>query len=248
MAITKKYFEKKYSETLSSPKDIKFVIYDNEIWHECLKLLKHASVVADFGSGGGTLLYNVSKVTNAKIIGIEQSEATILHSKTLVPGMLTLSEDILNTSLKNESIDFSFSTMAIEHVDEDQFVSEAYRVLKSGGYFLITSVMKKGHAWYFYKNDNGETVLEPTHLREYVSSRELENVLQYHGFSIVKSKASQIRFPLIDPLIKILARTTGSKFVKNLPTTRLIEKLRLLLRISVPGYFAIEILARKIKS
>ena len=93
-------------------------------------------MVADYGSGVGTLLYNVGRFSNAKLLGIEQAEAAIKQSKCLIPQTNIIKGDIMNTPLKNECIDFIFSSMVIEHVDDKNFAREVYRTLKPGGFFL----------------------------------------------------------------------------------------------------------------
>ena len=212
------------------------------MWKLCLKYLKESDLVADYGSGGGTLLYNLAKFANARVIGIEKAESAIMQSKSLNPQLDVIRGDILNTPFKSESIDFIFSTMAIEHVDDKKFSEEVFRTLRPGGYFFVTSVIKSKNAWYFYKNTAGETVLEPSHLKEYKSIQEFENILKPIGFSIVKSSAPRIRFPLLDPLFKLVIKYAK---IKNLIGWKSIEFLRLLTKIPIPGYFAVEVLAKK---
>ena len=91
------------------------------MWKLCLKYLKESELVADYGSGGGTLLYNLAKFANARVIGIEKAEPAIMQSKSLNPQLDVIRGNILNTPFKSESIDFIFSTMAIEHVDDKNF-------------------------------------------------------------------------------------------------------------------------------
>jgi len=236
------YFNTNYGKSFGSPKHIRFVIYDEEIWRLCIKHLEFSRIVVDFGSGGGTLLYNIAKKNEAMLIGIEQADHALAQSLALIPKMKGVKGDILNTALKKESIDFALSTMVIEHVDDNKFISEVHRVLKPRGYFLVTSVLKSSNAWYFYKNESGETVLEPTHLREYKSSLEFESLIKMHGFSIIKSKTPRIRFPLLDPFIKTLVKIFN---FKNLMTYKPIETIRLATQIPIPGYYAIEVLAQK---
>ena len=243
MAPTEQYFEKQYSNFYGSPKDIRFAIYDHEMWQLCLNRINESHLVADYGSGGGTLLYNVGRFSNAKLLGIEQAGAAIKQSKSLIPQTNIVKGNIMNTPFKNECIDFIFSTMVIEHVDENNFVHEVYRTLKPGGYFFVNSVIKTKNAWYFYKNDSGETVLEPSHLKEYKSIRELEDVLKPLGFTIIKSSSPRICFPLLDPIFKLLIKFLG---IKNLLEWKPIELLRLSTQIPIPGYYAAEILAKKI--
>ncbi len=212
------------------------------MWKLCLKYLKESELVADYGSGGGTLLYNLAKFANARVIGIEKAEPAIMQSKSLNPQLDVIRGDILNTPFKSESIDFIFSTMTIEHVDDKKFSEEVFRTLRSGGYFLVTSVIKSKNAWYFYKNTAGETLLEPSHLKEYKSIQEFENILKPIGFTIVKSSAPRIRFPLLDPLFKLVIKYAK---IKNLIGWKSIEFFRLLTKIPIPGYFAVEVLAKK---
>ena len=212
------------------------------MWKLCLKYLIESELVADYGSGAGTLLYNLAKFANARVIGIEKAESAIMQSKSLNPQLDVIRGDILNTPFKSESIDFIFSTMAIEHVDDKKFSEEVFRTLRPGGYFFVTSVIKSKNAWYFYKNTAGETVLEPSHLKEYKSIQEFENILKPIGFSIVKSSAPRIRFPLLDPLFKLVIKYAK---IKNLIGWKSIEFLRLLTKIPIPGYFAVEVLAKK---
>ena len=74
---TEQYYEKRHDESLGSPKDIRFVIYDHEMWQLCLNHINESDLVADYGSGVGTLLYNVGRFSNAKLLGVEQAEAIV---------------------------------------------------------------------------------------------------------------------------------------------------------------------------
>ena len=74
---TERYYEKRHDKSLGSPKDIRFVIYDHEMWQLCLNHINESDLVADYGSGAGTLLYNVGRFSNAKLLGIEQAEAAM---------------------------------------------------------------------------------------------------------------------------------------------------------------------------
>ena len=236
------HFEKQWSHYYGSPKNISFAIYDNSMWELCLKYLKESDLVADYGSGCGTLLYNLAKFSNARVIGLEKAESAIMQSKSLNPQLDIIKGDILNTSFKSESIDFIFSTMTIEHVDDKKFSEEVFRTLSPGGYFFVTSVIKSKKAWYFYKNSTGETVLEPSHLKEYKSIQEFENILRPLGFTIIKSSAPRIRFSLLDPLFKLVVKFLK---IKKLFGWKYIELIRLATQIPIPGYFAVEVLAKK---
>jgi SAM-dependent methyltransferase len=165
-----------------------------------------------------------------------------MQSKSLNPQLDLIRGDTLSTPFKSESIDFIFSTMAIEHVDDKKFLEEFFRALRSRGYFFVTYVIKSENAWYFYKNTTGETVLEPSHLKEYKYVQEFKNILKPLGFTIVKSCVPRIRFPLLDPLFKLVIKYAK---IKKLIGWKSVEFLRLLTKILLPGYFAVEVLAFK---
>jgi SAM-dependent methyltransferase len=163
----------------------------------------------------------------------------------MVPKARILKEDVSKTSLSNESCDFCLSTMVIEHVDDNEFLKEVYRILRPRGWFLITTVLRRKNAWYFYKNIEGETVLESSHLREYTSVSNFLSLLKTNGFVVVKIKTPRIKFPLIDPFLKILVRFFKNDFLRRLPTTKPVETFRKITRIPIPGYYAIEVVAQK---
>ena len=66
--LTERHFEKQDGKSLGSPKDIRFVIYDHEMWQLCLNHINESDLVADYGSGAGTLLYNIGLERIEKIL------------------------------------------------------------------------------------------------------------------------------------------------------------------------------------
>ena len=245
--IKKNYFETQWGRTFSPPKDVQFVVYSREIWNFAMNLLRDSKTVVDLGAGGGTLLYNVQKITKASLIAVDISNEALRQLRMMVPKAKIVVEDVTATSLNDESCDFCLSSMVIEHVDDNKIIKEVYRILHPGGYFLITSVLKAKGAWYFYKNKDGMTALEPSHLREYTSLEEFIGLLTEGGFKILKVETPRIKFPLVDPLFKTIFRASKSEFWGNLPTTRPMELIRKIARVPIPGYYAIEVVAQKIK-
>lgn len=242
----KEYFEVQYKDkAFFSPNDIQFAVYDKDIWDFTIRLLRSSKTVVDLGAGGGTLLYNISKVTTAKLIGVDFSDTAVAYLKRKVPKAKIHKEDVMVTSLGNESCDFVVSTMTIEHVDDNTFLKEVYRILSPQGYFLVTTVLRTKNAWYFYKDKYGKTVLEPSHKREYTSVSSLLTLLNENGFTILKTNTPKIKFPLIDPFLKVIFGFIKNNFWNNLPATKLIEFLRKITRIPIPGYYAIEVVAQK---
>jgi ubiquinone/menaquinone biosynthesis C-methylase UbiE len=135
--------------------------------------------------------------------------------------------------IPDASLDFVISTMVMEHVpDERRYLDEIRRVLRPGGRAYITTVFKRRWAWYFRKR-NGESVLDTSHLREYVDLPAFEALVVEAGRfrELLAVELVPLWFPLLDP---VLFRA-GSRL-----TPRTIGWLRRA-RVPIPGYFSLEI-------
>lgn len=102
------------------------------------------SVILDLGCGVGYGTYLLSQVAK-NVIGIDISEEAI-HYANENYGALNcqfMVYDGMHTNYYNDSFDVIVSFQVIEHVVNDiQFVSEAYRLLKPGGSFFLTTPNK----------------------------------------------------------------------------------------------------------
>ena len=122
------HFESQWGRTFFPPKDIQFIIQNKEIWDFAKKLLKNSKTVVDLGAGGGTLLYNVRKVTSADLIAVDFSHEALRQLKKMVPSAKIVIEDITATSFGEVSCDFCLSSMVIEHVDDIKLIKEVHRI------------------------------------------------------------------------------------------------------------------------
>jgi len=240
------YFEKEFLKTFFSPSSVWFVIYSKNTWELIKRLIVNSKRIVDLGCGGGTLLYNLSKITKAELIGVDFSIEALKLSSQKIPYAKFIQSDVCNIPLKSGSCDFVLSTMVIEHLRSDvKFINEINRILVKKGYLMISTVLKKNRSWYFYKNIYGKRVLEPTHVREYKDSRELLKKLIGRGFKIIAVETPPILFPLIDPLLKFSCRILKFYFWKKFLAGKLVEFLRLKTRIPIPGYYSLEVIAQK---
>lgn len=240
---TRQHFASNYQNysLLPSP-DIKYAIYSLEIWNTFLSLIPDKkSQIIDFGCGAGTLLRALEDLGYTNLFGIDFIDAI---PKGFLKRSTFLYSDLLQSSLESNSFDAVLSTMTIEHLDENLFQEEVSRVLKPGGIALITSVLKSKFSWYFYKNAKGETVIEPSHLKEYRSMEEFRKIF-YKNFEVVLLRAPILRYPLIDPILRLLLAATKNTFFKNIIEKNNFFKIIRKLRVPIPGYRSVEIIVKK---
>jgi ubiquinone/menaquinone biosynthesis C-methylase UbiE len=136
-------------------------------------------------------------------------------------------------TIADESLDAVISTMVMEHVpDEDAYLAEIRRILRPGGRAYLTTVFKKRWAWYFRRRD-GESVLDPSHLREYTDLGAFRALVREAGFRELALERRLLWFPLLDPL---LFRVGGGLTARP----RLLRAVRAV-KVPIAGYYALEL-------
>jgi len=95
--------------------------------------------ILELGCGRGGYLRNVSSILNARIaVGVDFSKATLPSSEGLSPLIYDIEEGDL--PFKDETFDVVLLLDVIEHLfDPDNILQEMFRVLKKGGYVIITT-------------------------------------------------------------------------------------------------------------
>lgn len=140
-------------------------------------------------------------------------------------------------AIPSASLDFVISTMVMEHVpDEVRYLDEIRRLLHPGGRAYLTTVFKRRWAWYFRKRD-GESVLDPSHLREYGDLEAFRALLMGGGRfrRLLTLELEPLRFPVLDPLLFRLARHGGLQKHSGLLALLRAPK------VPIPGYYAIHV-------
>ncbi len=198
---------------------------------------------ADLGCGGGAFLYSINKLNifkdrDIEVFAVDLSEIRLKNIKDININFTPIKADVTNIpQFSDSSIDFITTTQVIEHVDDEMMLKEIYRILSRNGTVYLTTVFKKSPSWYFYKNDKGESVLDPTHIREYTEESQLFDIAEKLGFRIELNRKERLSYSLLNFLIKKL---------------RLPEKLKVklssvdkYLKIPIPRYFIWEIVLVK---
>jgi hypothetical protein len=127
--------------------------------------------------------------------------------------------------------------MVMEHVpDERRYLDEIRRMLRPGGRAYVTTVFKRRWAWYFRKR-GGESVLDPSHLREYVDLPAFEALVLEGGRfrELLACELVPLWFPVLDPVLFRLGSRVPPRAMRLLRWPR----------VPIPGYFSLEIVVAR---
>jgi 2-polyprenyl-3-methyl-5-hydroxy-6-metoxy-1,4-benzoquinol methylase len=143
--------------------------------------------------------------------------------------------------IADASLDFVCSTMVMEHVpDERAYLREIARVLRPGGLAFLTTVFKTTWAWYFRRRDC-ETVLDPSHLREYTDLDAFRLLVgEESRLRIVALERRQLWFPLLDPVLFRIGH-----HVRWLTERRALLRGLRAPRVPIPGYYSLEVVLER---
>ena len=199
--------------------------------------------ILDCGCGDGSLLYSLDKLGNLKrkkVWAIDLSKNRIELVKKINGNIIAAvdSAEELKT-INNDNIDFFISTQVIEHVDDKKMIERIGEKVRSGGIIYISTVFKKWYGWYFYRN-NGRWVLDPTHLREYSSDKELLSLFNKDKFRLLEQKKSLQWFPISDFFVKRIGLYNRKVYENKL--MKIIRKIK----IPIFGYYNWEIVFRRL--
>ncbi len=101
-------------------------------------LVPQGSTILEIGSGGGLLSAELQKI-GFKIISTDVEPSSARYTREMGISRVFISDCGEGIPLQDASVDLIFMTDVLEHIEDDNRVlSECFRVLKSGGYILIT--------------------------------------------------------------------------------------------------------------
>ena len=105
----------------------------------------NARVIVEVGSGPGTFLKKLRKVRNKIIIAIDPSPSMIFYSFSRYPfanHLIGLAEKL---PLREDSVDIIYCVFSFrDFFNKLAFISEAFRVLRSGGKLVIVDTNNSG--------------------------------------------------------------------------------------------------------
>lgn len=200
--------------------------------------------VVDVGCGDGRSLFSLFEngflEIGDQVVGLDLSPARIDNLKRLSRPIEGVVGSITELPFENDSFDFIICSQVIEHIpDQQQAINELRRILRPQGFLFLSTVLKKPYAWYFYRNSENRWVLDPTHIREYSSEKEVETLLEAGGFEVVKRSRRLFWFPLTDFFARCLG---GGSDIYHRHT--FLRWLRPLSKLPVVGYYNVGFLAK----
>ena len=145
-----------------------------KIYHRALDFISKNNVVLDIASGegyGSEILATKAKFVYGGDYDIKTVQSS--NEKYIKDNLNYILSDVTDLPFKNNYFDVLTSMETIEHVDEDLFIENVSRVLKSGGYLIITTPQNR----YDFN-------LTPWHVKEY-SIEEIRGLLK-EKFSDIK--------------------------------------------------------------
>lgn len=244
----------------------KFLFFHNDNLPTLLvkNLPEKSFSLADLGAGDGVCLLSLLKaghLKNAnKIVAVDLSEDRC-QRLSAVKELSVICSDVINVAqIPDSSLDFVISTQVIEHVDEDKFLEEIFRILKPGGKLFIASLISKygndrfymlkygwRYGWRFYQAVPGKWFVDPTHLREYESQEHFLRVVSNGGFKVLNSHTERLRLSFMEFVVRriivpLFRPAEPNKIFSKYP---MLNFLRTKIQIQPPGYFLVEALAEK---
>jgi len=213
-------------------------------------------VLADLGAGDGGTLWPLD---NAGLIGetiyaVDISETHVALCQALTPKVHGIVSDVAHVEeLPDASVDAVVSSQVIEHLPDDRVLApEIARLLKPGGWFYVSSVIRGPHAFWLYKGKPPAPErwqLDPTHMREYESEQQFREVLTHPALEFDVVRSSQLKAPLTDLALRVAAlahlvkRERLPELYLNLP--KWVSGARRATGIPIPGYRWVEATGRK---
>jgi SAM-dependent methyltransferase len=209
-------------------------------------------VLVDLGSGEGAILAGLERagLAQGELYAVDLSADALAVAAALAPRVTTIRSDVARVAELADGVAGAVvSSQVIEHLPDDRaLATEIARLLRPGGWFYVSSVVRGRRAWWFRRGPLGRQ-LDPTHVREYPSERAFAEALLHPALEVERLRSVPLRFPLADPLVRLAARgglLSGERLVTVFERRPLLALLRRRLRVPVPGYRWVEVVGRRL--
>jgi SAM-dependent methyltransferase len=213
-------------------------------------------VLADLGAGDGGTLWPLDHagLVGETIYAVDISAEHVALCERLSPKVTGIVSDVAQVDeLPDASVDAVISSQVIEHLPDDRVLApEIARLLKPGGWFYVSSVIRGPHGFWLYKGKAPAPErwqLDPTHMREYESEEHFRSALAHRELEFDVVRSAQLKFPLTDLVFRVGA---AARVVKRerLPELYLqlpgwVARTRRATGVPIPGYRWVEVTGHK---
>ena len=213
-------------------------------------------VLVDLGAGDGGTLWPLDRagLVGETIFAIDIAARHVALCEQLSPKVKGIVSDVARVEqLPAASADAVVSSQVIEHLPDDRVLApEIARLLRPGGWFYVSSVIRGPRAFWLYKGKPPAPErwqLDPTHMREYGSEDEFRAVLEHPDLELDIVRSSQLKFPLTDAMLRaasaahLVARERLPELYLQLPGW--VARARRAVGVPIPGYRWVEAAGRK---
>jgi SAM-dependent methyltransferase len=209
-------------------------------------------VLADLGAGEGAILYALDRagLGGEKIYAVDLSPTSIAKARELSPKVVGIISDVTHIpEIASGSVDAVTSSQVIEHLPDDRRLApEIARLLRPGGWFYVSTVLRGPRAWWFRRGSLGWQI-DPTHVREYPSEQAFVDALHHPELELEQVRSRPLRFTVADPALRLAvsARLLRDEHVARLyQRSRTAVRARERLKLRVPDYFWLEAVGHKV--
>jgi SAM-dependent methyltransferase len=208
-------------------------------------------VVAELGAGDGSILWALERrgLLGDTAYAVDLSPERVARAEQVSPKIRGIVADATHVDeLPDGAVDGVLVSQVIEHLEDDRALApEIARLLKPGGWWYVGTIARGPRAWWIYRVD-GKWQVDPTHVREYRSGRQLLSVLGHGKLRVRDVRTTPLLFPAIDLALRATAALRivpyDSLSDAYLRRPRLLDARRL--RIRVPGYRLLEVCGTKV--
>lgn len=209
-------------------------------------------VVAELGAGDGSILWALEQrgLLGDVAYAVDLSPERVARAERVSPKIRGIVADATHVDeLPDGAVDGVLVSQVIEHLQDDRALApEIARLLKPGGWWYVGTIVRGRRAWWIYHVD-GKWQVDPTHIREYQSKRELLSVLAHRELRVGDVRTTPLLFPVLDLALRATAALRivpyDSLSEAYLRRPRLNDARRL--RVRVPGYRLIEVSGNKVQ-
>lgn len=219
-------------------------------------LTKHLNgrgvTLADLGAGDGAFLVALKlggHLENAKkVVAVDLSNDRCERLSHYTDFQVVCSDVTSIPEIDSDSIDFVICTQVIEHVDQIKLLEEINRILSPDGTVYIASLVKRWYGWWYYRTADGKWAIDPTHLREYASKEQFEEVIKTAGFTVEETILSPLKLSVFEFLLRrfivpVFKPNGINSFFMKYPIADFIRRK---INIHPPGYYIVETIAKRI--